>query len=72
MIRTFVESDSFRNSLRSYGDFDLLLKIQNILLENIEGGDVVEGTGGVRKVRIPKPSSGKSGGYRVFFRFKEN
>lgn len=30
-----------------------------------DAGDIVPGTGGCRKVRIPKQGKGKSGGYRV-------
>ena len=33
--------------------------------ENATAGVVVEGTGGARKVRVPKEGGGKSGGYRV-------
>jgi hypothetical protein len=29
------------------------------------GGDLMQGTGGCRKLRYRKPGSGKSGGYRV-------
>lgn len=67
MIRTFVEAPSFTNSLKKINDFELLQRIQKILLEDLEAGSVVEGTGGVRKIRISKSDSGKSGGYRVFY-----
>ena len=33
--------------------------------EHPDAGDLVEGSGGARKVRIPKQGKGKSGGYRV-------
>lgn len=33
--------------------------------ENPDAGAIVEGTGGARKVRVPKEGGGKSGGYRV-------
>ncbi len=67
MIRTFVESDSFTSSLKKIGDSGLLQKIQKILLDNMETGLTVEGTGGVRKFRVSKNDSGKSGGYRVYY-----
>ena len=35
------------------------------LAENPEAGDIMQGTGGCRKVRIAKEGRGKSGGYRV-------
>lgn len=36
-----------------------------IISESPESGDVMEGSGGARKVRIPKEGHGKRGGYRV-------
>ena len=35
-----------------------------------EAGDVIQGTGGVRKVRIALPGRGKSGGARVIFYYQ--
>lgn len=32
-------------------------------------GDMVPGTGGARKLRIPRPGGGKSGGYRTIHYF---
>lgn len=36
-----------------------------IISENPESGDLIQGSGGARKVRIPKEGKGKRGGYRV-------
>ena len=43
-------------------DYDLL---KRELAENPEKGDLLTGTGGVRKVRLKSSSKGKSGGFRV-------
>jgi hypothetical protein len=32
---------------------------------NPEAGEIMQGTGGLRKVRYARPGAGKSGGYRV-------
>ena len=42
---------------------------QNALLKNPEAGDVIEGTGGLRKVRHgdPRRGKGKSGGMRGIY-----
>ena len=37
------------------------------LLEEPTKGDLIAGTGGIRKIRRPMPGSGKSGGIRVFY-----
>lgn len=41
----------------------------DFLARNPEAGDVIQGTGGVRKVRIALPGRGKSGGARVIYYF---
>lgn len=41
--------------------------LEDVLLERPDAGDVVAGTGGVRKVRVPLPGRGKSGGARVLY-----
>lgn len=57
---------------------DRLLKKRQLLLEdydefkeelakNPELGDVIPGTGGVRKTRLKSASKGKRGGFRVFY-----
>lgn len=48
------------------GDRDLTT-LEDTLLENPQLGDVVEGTGGARKMRIQLPGRGKSGGGRVIY-----
>ena len=41
--------------------------LENALLENPHIGDVIEGTGGARKMRIQLDGRGKSGGGRVIY-----
>jgi len=40
---------------------------QQFLLEQPEAGDIIKGSGGVRKVRWARVGSGKSGGVRVCY-----
>ena len=39
--------------------------IVDAIANDPSGGDLVQNTGGVRKVLVAKPGTGKSGGYRV-------
>ena len=48
-------------------DDDSLLILEAALLENPQLGDVIEGTGGARKMRIQLEGRGKSGGGRVIY-----
>ena len=42
-------------------------KLQSVLMSNPEIGDIVPGSGGVRKLRWRAPGRGKRGGYRVIY-----
>lgn len=68
MIRSFVLTQGFEKSWAAMdlGDDDLRV-LQNLLIEDPEAGDVIQGTGGARKVRIPLEGRGKSGGGRVIY-----
>ena len=68
MTRKFIYTESFQKSWKAMGlsDEDLpLLEIE--LLKNPRSGDVIEGTGGARKLRIQLEGRGKSGGARVIY-----
>jgi hypothetical protein len=42
------------------------------LAENPEQGDMIAGTGGIRKVRLKSATRGKSGGFRVCYLYIED
>jgi len=44
--------------------------IEAQLIENPEGGDVIPGTGGIRKIRVRASGRGKRGGARVIYFFR--
>lgn len=44
---------------------------QRELLQNPKAGDVIVGSGGVRKIRLKSSSRGKSGGFRVCYFYFE-
>ena len=46
---------------------DDLRSLQNMLLEDPKAGPVMQGTGGLRKIRFAFPNSGKSGSVRVCY-----
>jgi hypothetical protein len=58
----FIETSFFTKLLPSYlGDEDYR-GLQNYLLQQPESGDIVKGSGGVRKVHWDADGKGKSGG----------
>ena len=66
--RTFIEVPLFTKRWKEIGlGDDELLALQIMLLKNPQSGPVIEGTGGIRKVRFPLQDRGKSGSIRVCY-----
>jgi hypothetical protein len=68
MIREFIETTAFAKRVEKEGP-DLLIAIQSQLMKDLEAGDLIQGTGGLRKVRVADAGRGKGkrGGYRVIY-----
>ena len=68
MKRLFVLTPGFEKSWADLGlGDDELRLLQCQLIEDSEAGDVIQDTGGARKIRIPMENRGKSGGGRVIY-----
>ena len=69
MKALFVELPAFAKYRADYLEDDGFGKLQTFLLKNPEAGDVIEGTGGLRKLRHgdPRRGKGKRGGLRVIY-----
>lgn len=68
MIRTFIEVPLFSRRWKEIGlGEEELRELQIMLLKDPESGPVMEGTGGIRKVRFPIKNKGKSGSVRVCY-----
>ena len=68
MTRTFIYTEPFRKCWKAMGLSDRELSLlEETLLKNPQIGDVIEGTGGARKMRIQLSGRGKSGGGRVIY-----
>jgi len=68
MNRTFIEVPIFVRRWQELGlTDDNLWELQKVLLENPKAGNVIQGTGGLRKIRIPMDEKGKRGGARVIY-----
>ena len=63
----FVESPLFSRLLADYLTDDQYRQLQSHLVANPDAGDVIKGSGGVRKVRWRGSGKGKSGGLRVIY-----
>ena len=63
----FVETSLFSKLLGDYLRDDEYRLLQNHLIEYPDAGDVIRGSGGVRKVRWASGGKGKLGGVRVIY-----
>lgn len=69
MKALFVELPAFARHRPEYLDDEAFRSLQEFLLRHPEAGDVIEGTGGLRKLRHgdPRRGKGKRGGLRVIY-----
>lgn len=64
---TIIETPTFRRLWPEYWTEDERGEFAGYLAQAPEAGDVVKGSGGVRKVRWRMAGGGKSGGVRVIY-----
>lgn len=67
---TVVESPLFQKLWPLYWDEDERGEFAAYLASSPDAGDVIRGSGGVRKVRWSRQGTGKSGGVRVVYLFR--
>ena len=64
---TFIESSIFSRELTNYLDDDEYGDLQQYLINCPEAGDIIPGSGGVRKLRWQRRGMGKRGGIRIIY-----
>lgn len=63
----FVETRAFTRRVAELLDDEDYARLQRYLAEHPDVGDVMEGTGGLRKVRVAMAGRGKSAGARAIY-----
>jgi len=63
----FVEAPAFERLRQGYLDDDQYRLLQAMLMANPAVGDLIRGSGGIRKVRWRAESTGSRGGLRVIY-----
>jgi hypothetical protein len=66
-MQTFVETRLFTRLVQEYLSDDEYGALQQALVANPEAGDLIPGSGGVRKLRWSVAGRGKRGGIRVIY-----
>ncbi|MCG7411563.1 type II toxin-antitoxin system RelE/ParE family toxin [Moraxella nonliquefaciens] len=69
-LLTFIETSIFTKAIKELFDDDEYRKIQNELLNDPQKGDLIQGTGGLRKIRFGR-NSGKSSGVRILYYYTD-
>ena len=69
MIGTFYETPFFTRRITQLLDDETYRGLQNALRDNPAKGEVMQGCGGIRKIRLeePKRGKGKRGGLRIIY-----
>ena len=69
-MHAIISTPTFLRQAKAAGvSDDELTAIESAIAANPDGGDLMAGTGGARKMRHPRPGKGKSGGYRSIHYF---
>ena len=63
----FIETSIFTRQIKAMATDDELKALQVELIAQPEKGDLIQGTGGLRKVRMATGQQGKSGSARVIY-----
>jgi hypothetical protein len=66
----FIETTVFTKYLPDYLKDDEYRELQNFLMEQPEAGNLIQGTGGLRKLRWSLGKKGKRGGIRIIYYIK--
>ena len=71
-VHTVVETPEYLSAAKAAG----MTKSEretavDLIARNPDAGAIIPGSGGARKVRVPKEGRGKSGGYRVITYFTD-
>lgn len=67
MLYTVVETDQFIKQADKVWTHDERLEFISFLANNPFMGDIIQGSGGLRKIRWSVGNKGKSGGVRVIY-----
>ena len=67
----FIETPVFTEEIQKYLVDDEYKEFQTVLLIRPEAGDLIKGSGGLRKIRWKIKGTGKRGGLRIIYYWDE-
>ena len=63
----FIETTMFTRQIKQIATDDEIKELQKELIESPDKGDLIQKTGGLRKIRMATGNQGKSGSARVIY-----
>jgi hypothetical protein len=67
----FIETPMFTRQIKQIATDEELRELQKTLIESPDKGDLIQKTGGLRKIRMATGNQGKSGSVDFFVNFQE-
>ena len=67
-----VETPLFTKQIMALATDEEYRALQQVLVANPATGDLIPGGGGIRKVRMARPGTGKRGGARVIYYWRQD
>ncbi len=67
-----IETPTFTRMITALLNDEDYRILQHILVANPDAGDIVQGGGGIRKIRFALPGKGKRGGVRVIYYWQKS
>ena len=69
-MHTVIETNAYLAAAKDAGmNVDEMTAVVDLIAKKPEAGEIMQGCGGARKLRVAKPGKGKSGSYRVITYF---
>jgi hypothetical protein len=68
----FIRLPSYERSSKGLFGEEEHRRVESMLVDDPVAGDVIEGTGGVRKLRVALSGGGKRGGARVIYYYRQS
>ncbi len=62
-----IETPTFTKIIKSLMDDESYRRLQNMLIDTPDTGKIIQGSGGIRKVRCSHGGRGKRGGSRIIY-----
>lgn len=71
-VLLIVETPMFTKQIMALATDEEYRTLQAVLVDNPAAGDLIPGGGGIRKVRMARSGSGKRGGARVIYYWRQD